>query len=862
MTAPTDTPAGKPPYRAALVVFGVVLAGYLVTLAPTVTFWDAGEFIAATKILGIPHPPGTPLFVLLAHVWGGLVPIGEFAYRTNLMTAIFSAATAALFFLLVAQALRGWGTAAVDDGPEAGRDRWFWGGGAVAAVLVSAFTFTVWQNSNETEVYMVSAFAIAAICWLAWLWRKNRGGERAPHVLLLVVYLAAVSLGNHLLTLLVGPALIGFMWHVLKTEPLPNENDRRTEWAQWAVVVGVWALLIGVGLGSTTLLVIGGFAFIVAAAYATMAGALPFAGTVLAIAVVGASTYFFLIVRANNQPFLNEADPSTWRNLWAVISREQYPPRSPIDNPIYTVREEGFDTVDRIGAFVSCLPDMVDGPVPEDEAIFGIPECYRVRSIPLMLRQAQMYLQYFDWQWAMGLAPTDPDFARRNPLVTIFGFPVGVRLPFSLLAISLGIWGAIVLRRRDRSMFWLLVLLFLTTGPGLVGYMNFRPGYSLAWDLYPVIDMHEVRERDYFFTVSFQVWGMFVGLGLVGLYRLLRERYGGVREIGGRTVPLGAGVLALAVLPFALNFRAASRAHGPDARLARDFAYDLLQSVEPYGIVFTNGDNDTFPLWYLQEVEGVRQDVSVVNLSLGNTDWYIRQLRDNPVRPFDPEQAPWFADLAPSEPPGRLHGWSDAQIEQLMGGLAQSRYRLPSAQALRAGRVQRTFPLGTRFITSDALIARLISENWRTRPIYFSLTAGTNAWRFYDEDVTQEGLVLALHALAPPDSTKITPFPGLFQVPVNVERTEFLVWDVYRYARLLEVDSLDLNATERNIAINLSFPLYALAQVHEALGDTTARDRNLRRALQLRPVPEIAALVGTGQPVFGLPFEPADTVER
>jgi hypothetical protein len=817
-----DTRASTPPYRLAAAVFAAVLAGYVITLAPTVTFWDAGELIAATKILGIPHPPGTPLFVLMGNVWASIVRIGEFAFRTNLMTAVFSAVAASLFFLVAAQALRGWN---VRD--DLSGDGIFTNGGAIAAAIVSAFTFTVWQNSNETEVYMVSALSIAAISWLGWLWRRHRGGERAPHVLLLIVYLAALALGNHLLTLLVGPALLGFMWHVLRTEPLPNENDRSTEWAQWVVVLGVWALLIGVGLGSTGLLMIGGAVFVIAAVYAASVGALTFALTVLAIALVGASTYLFLLFRAQVGPVINEADPSTWESLWAVIRREQYPPRSPIDNPIYTTRE--LSSLERVGAFLGCLFRFVDGPVAQDQAAYGMPRCYTVRSIPLMLRQVQNYLQYFDWQWANGLAPFEPVFAR-------------VRLPFTLAFIGLGAFGANLLRQRDRSIFWLLLLLFLTTGPALVGYMNFKPGYSLAWDVFPAMEMHEVRERDYFFTVSFQIWGLFVGLGLAGLYARLRSAMG--------TPTVAAGVFGLAALPFVLNFSAASRAHGPETRLARDFAYSLLQSVEPYGIVFTNGDNDTFPLWYLQEVEGVRQDVSVVNLSLGNTDWYIRQLRDNPVRPFDPSQAPWYADRAPDTPPGPLHSLTDEQISEF-GSLL-----LPRELTFRAGLVSVTYPARSPFYVYDMLIIRLLQENFDARPIYFSMTAGTQNWSRMADYITQEGMVFRVHALTAPDTARLA--PGIFSVPIDVPRTDSLAWEIYRYGALLEADSVQLDPTNRNIAVNLSYPLYGLGLAYEMRGDSVRARRNIESAIKLHYLPEVArALQGGGAML--LPEAPADT---
>ena len=148
----------RPPYRAAVVVTALVFAVYLLTLAPTVTFWDAGEFIAASKILGIPHPPGTPLFVLIAHVWAAIVPIGEYAYRTNMLSALLSAVGAGFFFLVVHESLR----AMLRDLPGE-QARLLAGGGAAAAAFAGAFTFTNWQNSNETEVYAIATMTIGTM---------------------------------------------------------------------------------------------------------------------------------------------------------------------------------------------------------------------------------------------------------------------------------------------------------------------------------------------------------------------------------------------------------------------------------------------------------------------------------------------------------------------------------------------------------------------------------------------------------------------------------------------------------------------------------------------------------------------------
>ena len=318
----------KPPYWGALAVSLVVLVGYVLTLAPTVTFWDAGELIASVHILGIPHPPGTPLFVLLGHVWSQMLPFGEVAWRLNLMSATFSALGAGAFFLVVHYSLQ-----KMMAGLEEAQQRLLAVGGAAAAAIIGAFTFTNWSNSIETEAYSVATFTIAVVCWACYLWRHERGQGRETRWLMLMVYMAGLSMGNHLLALLVGPAIVAFLAVTLLTVPAEDPETRRHEWAHVAVVAGVWALLIGVGLGNTMLTMGGALCFLAAAGFAVYARALPFALVTLVVASVGITTYLFLFIRAGQSPMINEADPSTFNALLDVIRRAQYPPRKPWDDP-------------------------------------------------------------------------------------------------------------------------------------------------------------------------------------------------------------------------------------------------------------------------------------------------------------------------------------------------------------------------------------------------------------------------------------------------------------------------------------------------------------------------------------------------
>jgi len=733
----------------------------VITLAPTVTLWDAGEFITAAKVLGVPHPPGTPLFVLVGHVWGAVMPIGSYAWRLNLMSACFSAAGAGCLFLVAHRLLQ-------DEAP------WLRLGGAAAAAILSAFTFTGWQNSNETEVYTFATFSIAAICWLCLRWRDVRATARAPHILLLIVYIAALSVGNHLLALLAGPAVSLFMLHTLRTQPAAEPSERQMEWAEWAALTALWFMLVAVGLGSTTLLILGGVALAATAAWCLVTGSRAFPLVAIGAAAVGISIYGFLYIRAGLHPVLNEADPETWKNLLAVIRREQFGSRGLLDNPM-------------------------SFPGPDNPG----------RTLTMFGQQLLSYSLYYSWQWARALPP----------VVT-----VSVALIFATLG-SLGFWFT---SQRDRGIVWLLGMLWLVTGIGLVVYMNFKAGFSILWNLYPSMDQHEVRERDYFFVVSFQVWGMFAAFGLVGLLRMVS------RPMVLRVATAVAALIV--VLPFAANFNAATR-RGTDATVARDFAFNLLQSVEPYGVLFTYGDNDTFPVWYLQEVEGVRQDVTLINLSLAQLDWYLSQLASRPTRPFDPARAPaMYRTLAPPQtPPGPAVRLTPQEIAGMQP------VRMSDDGMFRAGNFELPVRKGQILRTNDLVILYTIAQYLpAARPVTFGVSSGRGSWLGLDPHLAFQGLVFKVVSHA---DTVHRFLRGVQGTMVDSTRTRVLVDSVFLFGKLLGPDSLELEPAAQQVATSFSAAFLELGNAAVARRDQPRALYYLRRSYHLNPSKTLAAVL-------------------
>jgi hypothetical protein len=538
------------------------------------------------------------------------------------------------------------------------------------------------------------------------------------------------------------------------------------------VVAGIWALLTGTGLGSTRLVVLGALCFVIAAGYSARGGAGAFAMLSFAIAFVGVTPYLYLYLRAGQHPPINEAAPGTFHALLEVIRRAQYPPRTPLDDP--TVASGGANPG---------------------------------RSLLLLAVQLGDYLVWFDWQWARSLAGT-------------IG-PLPVRTLVTLAFATLGVGGLFAQWREDRAAWWLLFMLWLVTGIGLVIYMNFKPGYDRWFDIWRQSGDHEVRERDYFFVVSFIVWGLWAGIGLMEAARTLTARV-------PRAARWAPALLLLGLLPLGLNWTSASRRHGVDSRLAADFAYDLLNSAPPYAVLFTYGDNDTFPLWWAQEVAGIRRDVTVVCLALANTDWYMRQLRDAPARPLDPAALPavWRSRAIP-RPTVPLHAMTDSMIAAAMGGYAAS-----APQQIPLGPVTRTLPQGTFLYPSDLLTLAVIRQNLGRRPIVWGATAG-RTFAGLGDHVVQRGLGYELLSSRPDTTAGDLDLHRLTGVPLDIPTTERLVFQTYRYGDLPHRGEAELESTSASVAATLGLPPALLVYAYAGKRDIPRMRRAARLSISL-----------------------------
>ena len=616
-------------------VFLLTLGMYIKTMAPAVSFWDCGEFIATSYILGVPHPPGSPLYVLLGRIFS-LVPIGDIAARVTFMSALSSALAVWFVYLstlalgrraLGGQPLRPFGDSR-DIAPIAG---------SVVAALLLAFSYTQWFNATEAEVYGYSIFFTCFGLWLILYWEGSGHGMHNDRWLLFIAYLFGLGGGLHLLCLLTIPTLAILVWFA-------DEKLRRLIilLGGFAVFAIVDIALLGSGMASKVVLVagLGGLLYHL---YQTDRRACYLLGGGVVLFALGYSTYLALYIRSGLNPAIDENDPENWRAFLAFVNREQYGTESML---------------------LSMLNPRAD------------------RAYQFWDQQ----MKYFFQQFPFPLLERVVTFRKATGAEP---HPVWI----SLVPYGLGLIGAVWQARRDWRRFAAIMALFVIMGFGLSLYLNMP-------DPQP-------RERHYVFGGMYLAYALWIGLGWTAALNRLR------------TYVPQAAVAAIALLGLALPIGTATKLYHEQDRtgdyIAYDYAYNILQTCEPNSILFTNGDNDTFPLWYLQEVEGLRRDVRVVNLSLLNTNWYIKQLRDREPA-VDIKLSDEYIDSV----------LTDTQLVDLYKRLWQEPKTPPEYKKLGLDVQVEAQPGHDLLRVQDIMVIGIVYWNQWKKPIHFAITIPSN----------------------------------------------------------------------------------------------------------------------------------------
>lgn len=655
------------------ICFLIATITYTLTLEPTASFWDCGEFIASAYKLQVVHQPGAPLFLMIAKIFSLLAggDKSKVAYWMNMSSALASAATILFLFWSITALVR---KVLVKAGEEitTGKLIIIMGSGLVGA-LAYTFSDTFWFSAVEAEVYAMSSLFTAIVFWAILKWEHHADETGADKWIIFIAYVMGLSIGVHLLNLLVIPA-IALVYYFRRSAKVTSGGTIQ------ALIIGIVILgvvqygiiqytvkfaayfdlffvnTLGMGFGSGvivfTILVIGGLVYGIQYSIKNSKAVLNLALICTTFILIGYSSYALIVIRAKADPTLNNNDPDNAFALLSYLNREQYGDRpllygeyfdsEPIENKEggniyrkgdtkYEVAGKKYETVfDRN----TLLPRMYSRS-PQHASFYRewmrIPEGTKPTfadnlGFLFSYQVGFMYARYFLWDfagrqnddqghgnftsgnWISGIKPLDavrlgpqdhlPPSIKENNAYNRFYF----------LPLIIGLLGAIWHFKRSQKDAGVVGLLFFFTGLAIVLYLNQNP-------LQP-------RERDYAYAGSFYAFAIWIGLGVAAIAEWLSKKVS----------PTNAGIIATIVCVLgapALMAKEGWDDHNRSEKTtSRDFAIDYLESCAPNAILFTYGDNDTYPLWYVQEVEGVRPDIRIVNLSLLGTDWYIRQMKD------------------------------------------------------------------------------------------------------------------------------------------------------------------------------------------------------------------------------------------
>ena len=653
---------------------------YLLTIEPTTSFWDCGEFIASSYKLEVGHPPGNPVFQLFGRLFSMFVAPEHVAPMINSLSALCSGFTILFLFWTITHLARRI-MERKGDALTAGNMIAIIGAGAVGA-LAYTFSDTFWFSAVEAEVYAMSSLFTAVVFWAILKWEEEADRPYANRWIILIAYLMGLSIGVHLLNLLAIPAIV-FVYYFKKNKQIKPKGIFLTLLVSGVLVLAMlWFIpfiptiaayfdlffVNGLGLPFNSGTVFSILLLLALAAYGiavTHRKKKVLWNTILlsfTVALIGYSTFAVVIIRSSASTPTNENQPDNPFSLRYYLNREQYgsaplfsgptyatPPIDVIEKTTYVkgdgkyVKAEAMPEYKYDSRYNMLFPRMYSTQDIHKEVYrqYVNPQRRTVNNrygdepIPSFRENLTfffdyqinwMYFRYFMWNfagrqndiqghgnsyngnWECGIPFIDNarlgDMSAMPPYLA----ENKARNHYYMLPFLLGLAGLFYQLQRDKRNFVVVLFLFILTGIAIVVYVNQTP-------LQP-------RERDYSYAGSFYAFAIWIGLGVYALYEFFQKKL-------KTPAAISAGLSGALCLLIPLQMAAENwDDHDRSGRYsARDVAYNYLNSCDENAILFTNGDNDTFPLWYLQEVEGVRTDVRVVNLSLLGTDWYIDQMK-------------------------------------------------------------------------------------------------------------------------------------------------------------------------------------------------------------------------------------------
>lgn len=781
------------------IAFIATLVVYSMTVQPNVPFWDCGEFTAAATWQQVPHPPGAPLFLIIGRLFQIIIPFGDLGWRVNMVSVVATSLTSLLLYIIIVKTIMNYRKNPVEDIA----DSLMVYGAALVGALAYSFSDTVWFNGVESEVYAMSTLFTAVVVYLMMRWNEEADNPGHEKYLLLIAYIVGLSTGVHLLAILTVFSIVlvvyfrkydinkksfvlmsiialFIFWLIYKfiitwiptmlAGDFPIKNEAHEHLIENSPVMTVLAF------GIIALAIFGLYYGIVRKKTMLKLTTMSFL-----LILFGFMTYTQVLLRSNANPPMNENEPKNFSKLISYLGREQYGdqgnwPRRTDWNDDSKIRR--YNLRDDNGEYVygPWYPPETKRVQKKDGSYIPVPNWSGENlsgDLAYMWKYQimHMYFRYFFWNYVgreSDVQDAEATFTSNKNDVINYKTGYGDQFPVRFFALPLlfGLFGLWYHFKRDPKMALVFLVMFLLMGVLAAIAQNQQ-------DPQP-------RERDYFYTGSFLVWSLWIGMGVYALIdNFVKKR----KSVGAQAAVVIVSLIAVPVNMAIGGWNIHSRAGN---LIPFDYSYNILQSLDKDAILFTNGDNDTFPVWYLQDVEGVRRDVRVVNLSLGQTLWYIYQLKHS---------EPWGAKKIPltfSDESLLANEMDDNALSYTMGPAKQvvipvkkeilAKYT-NNQDIINSGEFSFTYtgtPYGEDnnkqqyiFYVNHQLILNILQNTRFERPVYYAATVGPDVFVGLRNYLRYEGIAM-----------RICP------VPVNQTKTGILDPEVMDKT-LLNIDNSD-----------------------------------------------------------------------